>query len=53
MDIRSEIPLSEALTDPIVQAVMAADRVDAHRLVAIMRRKAARLATRALSARRN
>jgi len=36
----------EALADPIVQAMMAADRVDLHRVEALLRRVAGRLAER-------
>jgi hypothetical protein len=37
---------SEALADPIVQVLMAADRVDAKGIAALLRRAAARLAGR-------
>jgi hypothetical protein len=38
--------VSDALADPIVQALMAADGIDAERVAALMRRMAARLARR-------
>jgi hypothetical protein len=44
--VAAELPrgVSEALADPIVQALMAADRVDAKGVEELVRRMAARLA---------
>jgi hypothetical protein len=43
------LSLAEALADPIVQALVAADRIDPENVAALMRRMAARLASRARS----
>jgi len=44
--------VSDALADPIVQALMAADRVEPRSVAALMRRTAVRLRQRGKSARR-
>lgn len=44
--------MSDALADPIVQALMTADRIDARSVAALMRRVAVRLRPRGASARR-
>ena len=44
--------VSDALSDPIVRAVMAADRIDPDCVAALMRHMAARLAKRATSSER-
>jgi len=44
--------VSDALADPIVQALMAADRIDPSSVVALMRRIAVRLRPRRARARR-
>lgn len=43
MNCQSNPSLSEALNDPLVRAVMAADGVDARKLAAELREMAARL----------
>lgn len=44
--------VSDALADPIVQALMAADRIDAGSVTALMQRIAVRLRPRGASTRR-